>query len=120
MDKWIKETLREHKDLIEENKWEEFYEDIHEDSRGEITSVLLDAGINPLDYMSYMPDDFLYEASISRFTIPKNIVNISTGAFAGCESLTHVDVPESIKIIGSYAFFQCRGLTDFVIPDGVT
>lgn len=53
-------------------------------------------------------------------TIPNSVVNIKTGAFYGCSSLTSIEIPNSVTTIEGAAFQSCTGLTNVVIGNGVT
>ena len=42
-----------------------------------MTHIFLKAGINPLNYMAYIPNYFLYNTTdITQIAIPNNITNI--------------------------------------------
>ena len=120
----VKEFIEENIDLIEDNKWEEVYESIYPQLGlyhiGEFTQIILEANINPLEYMDYIPYGYLYNSSdLENFTIPDHIKTIGDWAFRGCSGLMGIDIPNSVESIGDYAFQFCEGLTNIIIPDGV-
>lgn len=51
---------------------------------------------------------------------PRNIKNIGSGAFLGCEGLEHVVVPSGVKSIAEFTFEMCRDLEYVEIPSTVT
>lgn len=124
MNKNIKTFIEKNKNLIEEDDWEEIYGKICEPSDalqvGELTRTLLNANINPLDYLDYIPDYFLYNSSIKGFKIPDSVTIIGDYAFAFCSSLTSITIGKGVYVIGEYAFRYCDGLTSITIPDSVT
>lgn len=46
------------------------------------------------------------------------IVNIDTGAFFDCESLSTISIPRSLRRVGNNAFAGCLSLTYFEFPEG--
>ena len=83
----------------------------------ELTQVLYAAKIDPLQYMDYIPGEFLRASDIKRFIIPDHIKRIGKSAFHACDALKDVDIPGSVKSIGSSAFSLCESLTSINIPD---
>ena len=120
MDKYVKEFIEENIDLIEENTtkaWEEIYRRYINTSKlnGELTTIFLSANINPLDYLDFIPDYYLYQADISAFTIPKSIKDIGICAFTG-SMIEDISVPEGVTIIDDYAFDNCIYLQHVELP----
>jgi hypothetical protein len=50
----------------------------------------------------------------------KGVLNIGSGAFEGCFSLTSVTIPSSVTSIGADAFYVDNSLTIVTIPNSVT
>ena len=118
----LREFIENSQDLINENKFTELYRLVSRlgaESVGEFTEVLLEAGINPLAYLDYIPIDFLFNIKIKEFKIPNHIKSIGDNAFYGCDKLINVDIPNSVTSIGESAFSWCSGLTSISIPDSV-
>lgn len=86
---------------------------------GSLTETLLNAGIDPLDYLDYIPDFFLADLDIKTFSIPGHIRGIGNMAFAGCYHLVEVDIPNSVTSIGNSAFLNCRNLTKITLPPNI-
>ena len=86
---------------------------------GELTSILIQAGIDPLLGMTEIPTCFLfYQSDIKSFSIPTRITKINDGAFAyaGLESIT---IPNSVEVISDGAFHMCGNLKTAELPVGV-
>ena len=76
---------------------------------GEITALLENIDINPLEYLDYIPLGYYSGVSKSEFNIPKNIKEINDYAFES-SSLKSIDIPFNIKYIGEGAFAYCEDL----------
>ena len=103
-------------DLINKGDWHALYF-MHTRSlalfrdTGVLTTVLLKAGMNPLDSLSFVPAGYLFNTGIDKTVkIPDGVVTIEDCAFMGCEHLPGVDISESVKTIKRGAFFGCKSL----------
>ena len=56
--------------------------------------------------------------ALESFTIPANVTEIGSRAFALCR-FNNIEIPGKVEKIGDYAFFKCVGITSVVIPDSV-
>ena len=86
---------------------------------GELTSILMQAGIDPLLGMTEIPTYFFaYQRDIKSFSIPRGITKINSDAFeyTGLESIT---IPSSVGEIGSGAFYKCENLKTVKLSTGV-
>lgn len=82
MNKEIADFIKENKNLIQNERWEEIYK--KEVPKG-FTEILLDCGINPLyQGLNYIPNNFLYDSKIEEFIIPNNVISIRYCAFYNC------------------------------------
>lgn len=119
----IKECIEKHIDLIESEKFEELYKLQGTWSSfelvGDFTETLLDAGINPADYMKEIPPYYLYGTKIKFYTIPDNITSIGDAAFSKCNELTDITIGNNVEYIGNSAFGWCSGLKNVIIGNGV-
>ncbi len=57
--------------------------------------------------------------ALQNFTIPKNVTNIYSRAFAMCV-FDNIELPDTVELIGSYAFLNCVNITKIVLPDSVS
>ena len=128
---FIKDIVKKHENLIQNNQWDELYEKISPlpiPLIGEFTQILLDSDINPLLYMKEVPVGFLSNADLTNssylinnkpgyFTIPDNIEVIHDKAFCNTKGLTDLIIPPSIKKIDRYTFHKDQKInlhiTDF-------
>lgn len=159
MNKELKDFIKEHKEEIDNNEWEKVYKSLNEkfntserfstggqantsDLVGQFTEMVLETGINPLNYMLEIPCYFACNSNIESINIPTNITSIDFGAFWGCKKLTDITIPNNVKsigrcaflgcgftsikipdngiVIGDYAFSNCKSLTNMMIPSSVT
>ena len=86
---------------------------------GELTNILIQAGIDPLLGMTEIPTCFLYyQEGIKSFSIPVGIIKIGRGAFAYTD-LESITIPNSVKVIEEFAFASCENLKTVELPAGV-
>lgn len=97
---------------IRNNEWEEIYSELmlagNPDNVGLFTVFLLNAGINPLLYMDYVPGNFLYNTcnlhiNFPIFEIPNHISEIRTNAFYN-SCVKDLVFPSSIRNVRFEAF----------------
>lgn len=116
----VKQIIEDNLDLINENRFEELYENVPENYRGELSDILLDSGIDFLSYMNYVPAYAFFISTIKKINIPQNIKSIEAYAFYGCTGLTSITIPDSVINIDNSAFRGCTGLTSVTIGNSVT
>lgn len=137
MANYIKEYIEENIALVEANDFNHLYSNCEPLWVEKLTSILYQAGIDPLLHMDAVPREFAYSNSkLTDIVIPSNIktiyprafqrssiyhVAIDEGctyifnsAFAFCENLEIVELPLSIQGIDDTAFFACSNLHTIV------
>lgn len=125
----LKEFIENNIDLIEANNFVEIYDDLayditpgygtQEQMIGEFTTCMLDADIDPLPHLSYIPTAYLYGQNVSFFGIPNHVNYIGQYAFQESD-LEEIVIPSSIKVIAIKAFCTCESLKRVIIEDGCT
>lgn len=118
----LKEFIREHLDLIDNNEWDKFYDivSLNENFKflyriGEVTTFLYDCGCNPLAYLTNIPTGFLAGSSVEEIVIPEGIKSVGMGAFGGAQNLRKINLPKSCNQISTYAFYFCPSLEEVTI-----
>lgn len=115
--------INKNKDLINNEEFGELYDKAGRNPDiivGELTTVLHQAGIHPLNNLDFIPDKFLNYTTIKSFTIPNYIKKIGFEAFQGCENLEYLDIPNGVTEIGARAFELCLNIRTINIPESVT
>ena len=124
---WVSEYIREYglkEDLITNNIKRIYEKDFgpnYHNGIPRISKLLYSIGIDPLDYMDEVPEDFIAGCDeIQSFTIPNHIKRIGSDAFLGCDELTNITIPNSVISIDHGAFYACDKLMTVTIGDNVT
>lgn len=121
MTKAIKDFLEKYASLIKEEDWGTLYfkadSELRDIQVGELTQILLNVNIDPLEKLTTIPPHYLDSSSIETFCIPEGIHAISTQAFQFCSKLKQVYIPKSIKYIGEYAFYYSENLKDITYEE---
>lgn len=117
MTKEQKQYIEKHTELIEHDKWEEFFRH----APGNIESILYTAGINFLPYVDYISTEaFKDMCNLENICIPHNITSIHSRAFMNCINLKNIDIPFTVKTIEFEAFRDCTSLSCCEISNGTT
>ena len=121
----IKNFIQDHAEEIDNNDFSSIYIEIEENSNlndsevGILSKIFLLSGINPLDYMNYVPSNFLrHVADISNIGIPNRIEEIEDHAFFN-STLKSIKLPPNLLVIGSFCFVH-SGITKIEIPAKVS
>lgn len=111
--------IKQYKDLINENRFKELYDQEWDfDLLGEVTIALMEAGIDPLVDMSMIPRRFLQGSNIAEYSVPSHIHVIGSYAFNECKELETVHLPEGLTFIDTAAFSEST-LKNINIPSTV-
>lgn len=113
----LKQFIEKNIDLISDNKFNDVYNKIKSYKFTRLfTEAMLEAEINPLNYMEAVPSRYLYASDIQHFDIPVGIIVINKYAFAGCSQVDEITIPEGVIQIGEGAFYDCTSLTSLYLP----
>lgn len=122
----IKAFVEKYIYLLDDDKYNEFYQkalayflsyDGIVANVGMITSMFQEAGIDPLDYMDVIPEDYFMEHGFpGYYKVPRNIKKIKNGAFEFTDGLEEIYCPEGLIEIGMLAFHNCEDLKDIYLP----
>ena len=92
----------------------------HVDFVKDLTQVLYESKIYPLNYISEVPPKFMYNSKYSKaIVLPKNIVGIREQAFDSCVNLELIEIQDGVKFIGQDAFQGCRSLLKIKLPNTI-
>ena len=121
----VREFIEKHIDIIESEDFTRLYDlaivklPNYEMRMGELTKVLLDADINPLNHMTSVPDYYYSEFETSEAPhVPNNITEIGEFAFFNCDFET-ITIPSSVKKVRTSAFDFCTSLKTVIIEEGL-
>ena len=109
--------------LIEEHKFEELYKRALQElpfQIGNLTTNLMDAGINPLDYSNKIYSWMFSNSMIKQLDIPDHITEIESSAFRDCFWLTKIHIPLSMITINEYAFSGCYDIEEITYEGTIT
>lgn len=111
----VKEFIEDNIELIEQNRWDEVYDNasfnLDSESTGAFTKCILDLGIDPISEqgLDYIPDYYLSDTDITKYTISERIHQLGTGCFS-YTNLHSILIPKSVTQIDNYAFHSCLNL----------
>lgn len=103
---------------IESGNWEEVYESMKYDIRGDFSRFLIQNGIdiNTL-FKKYIPRfTFDWCSNITSFTLSTSIKEIGDRAFNKCTNLTSINLENSVEKIGQSSFSECESLESITVP----
>lgn len=113
----LKQFIEENIDLISDNEFNDVYNKIKSYTFTRLfTEAMLEAEINPLNYIEAVPSRYLYESKIQHVDIPVGIIVINKYSFADCRQIKEVTIPESVIKIGEGAFMNCHSLEKLHMP----
>lgn len=124
MQDFIQEFIETHIDIIDKNDFETLYIElmdspVHEVG-GLLTEVLLDAGINPFEYLKTLPMYSLASARETKeFKVPSHLTEIEMHAFTD-STIEKLYIPKSIKNISCYACYSSVYLKEVIFEEGCT
>jgi hypothetical protein len=118
--KYAANYLRETKHLITPNGMSDLYFNAPENTTTSVmTAILLDSGINPLKYLSYVPEYYGTGVFKGDLILPTHIRSIGEYAFESCD-IEAVHIPEGASRIEYRAFANCPYLKDVYLPSSIT
>ena len=114
MNNQIKEFIERHIDKIEKNEFSDFFETaatalpLYSDV-GELSKLLEDAGIYPLDNLDCIPTAyFAGRQDVVRYRTPSNVEEIRARAFQQCSNLKDLILYRDVKWVNAYICWNCN------------
>lgn len=105
----IKDFLRQ--DHIQQMLSEENLKGVYDCWGGnpnELTKLLIQCGIDPLNYLDNIPFSMYTSFDFEEFIVPEHIQRIGGYAFNYCKKLKHIYIPYSVGSIRPNAFARCN------------
>lgn len=84
----------------------------------EVSQILINSGINPLDYLNAVPENFLFGSDVTSIKIPSNITEISMHSFA-YSNVESIKIPNSVTYMGINAFQECKKLKNITFSNAL-
>ena len=111
------EVLVQLKPFLEKNDFSGAYRKINEIPKNtyKFTKLFLDCGIDPLDYMTEVPDYYADGLEDHQFSIPDHVKKVGCFAFSNAEIYTAN--LENVESVLFKAFFRCKSLNNVKIGD---
>ena len=110
IDSNVARLIEKYIDLIEANKWEDFYASINHyvDDNGcsitpKMTKALLAADVDPLPYLKKVPMYYFCDPEIEILHVPDHIQIIERNAYM-CSNLKQFHLPANLKFINFNTF----------------
>lgn len=120
MNEHIKLFIENNIEMIEQDKWDLFFDHAAEMLNttviSDLVSVCQEADVLSWSKLTMIPDGAFLGTPLSQFTIPEHIRCIRHKAFAYTK-LREVHIPPSVIEIQSYAFTGCYSLEKVVIDN---
>ena len=109
--------LRENRHLIAPNRMYDLYFNAPENTTASVmTAILLDSGVDPLMYLSDIPQYYGTGLFIGDLILPEHIKIIGERAFTDCD-IESVYIPEGVRVIEVGAFSHCHNLSEVHLPN---
>lgn len=114
MNNQVKEFIERHIDKIEKNDFFGLFETAATalplyDDVGELSKILEDAEIYPLDNLDCIPTAYFAGRDyLSRYMTPDNIIEVRSRAFQNCGDLDDLILYKNVKYVGAYICWDCN------------
>lgn len=127
----LREFIKKYEKLIDNCEFEKIYRLAlsrleYGGNVGELTGLFYQSEVDPLEYMSKIPDYYAIQPispaarlNLLSINIPSNITSIGELAFANNVSLAEVNIFDGARSIGNSAFHSCVSLRSVTIPESV-
>ena len=110
----IKDFIRDNIQLIDENRWDDFYWLVSHDHTtfshiwmvGQLTEFLISCDCT-FDTLTHIPEGFLFNSHLSDVEVPSNVLTIGYSAFAESD-ITTIKLPKNCCSIQDRAFAHCK------------
>ena len=124
----VKQFIKDNADLIRHYQFEELYRKAQQETfkmnyeyYGQLSEMLIAAGLDPLDHMKYLPPLAFAQLSeeFETIRIPGNIKKVSLFALDTCGAKTII-IDEGCEELLSYCMSGCPNLKRVILPQSLT
>lgn len=117
MTEQLKQFLQNNKTSLEEDDFRTLYKNwskyIDSDDVSDLTDLFLEVGIDPLQTLGWVPENYARDlSSVTEAHINDDVTLVGNSAFFKCDNLKSVYLPASIETISSFAFAFCFKLKE--------
>ena len=85
-----------------------------------LTEVFYTSGIDPLDYIKVVPEEFLSNSqSVFEVDIQEGVEELGDSCFYSCANLRKITLPKSCSRINSWAIADCETLESIEIKGDI-
>lgn len=85
----------------------------------DITKLFFNLGINPLTYLTDIPDYAFYEIDLNPLIFNNNLRYINYRTFEGNQAIDSISIPDSCELIDNYAFSRCYNLQEIYLGTNI-
>ena len=115
-------TFPEAKDLLDDDRIDDLYTLFLRagGNAAQLTRLLYQADIDPLDYITVMPAGMFIGEDITRINVPANVLSLGQFGCSMCHKLISVTLPENLSSIARSCFDSCSNLSQVTLPSKLT
>lgn len=119
MDFSVENFISEKIDWIDHNRWDWIYRELclkfQSPQIGRFSRMMLEAGINPLDYLNFVPTGFFWSNTpqlhreFAHIIIPDHIKQLNTRCFANANYIKQLSLPDGMHA-SNFIFENTRSI----------
>lgn len=107
------EILNANKKFLRGDKYQELFDTLTAEERRDVFNTCLEFDINPINYMTSIPDNMFDGWGHGVLILPQNIDSVGQNAFRGSK-FTKIKLPEGIRQIPRGCFESCKASQIFI------
>lgn len=141
----LNQIISKYTPQLKEDNYDAVFKDMRntEDMQLLFNFMYQECGINPLEKMTFIPDNFFLgndylifihipdsitnignnafeNCPVKEVSIPDSVTNIGNSVFKNCQNLNRVRLSRSMEKLPKDTFNGCRNLNQIFIPDSIT
>ena len=146
MNQVVQKFIEKNIELLDSNNFDKLYQKLRQETTpsdvAALTEVLIAADIDPLEYLTYVPESFMemsphpwvpempqniryiakfafYASDVKDAIIPGHIKFIGDRAFECCSELETLKIFHGCEELGECCFFDCNQLQNIELPSSI-